>query len=249
MDGAETGEQARVLAPRISTIKLIGKFGQLLKMKESYLAKYRDKFGEEHTTIHNNGHLLSLTVRGVTFEGNDFDSLKATTPLNNPQLETFTLHHGDLRDCEIECDIPMILIDNEDSSESNLHVHLKLGAPRSDGGIENEELQLRLDIDVRSYYSCGQHGWFEDELLEIHEQLSNNRYLKCCFNCAFSDYSPAGSGLFGSMLCFRDSKREYLEVKNKADLLSILEKMTEFVQETYSCSEFEKRLPGTGYRG
>jgi hypothetical protein len=73
--------------------------------------------------------------------------------------------------------------------------------------------------------------------------------MKCCFNCAFSDYSPAGSGIFGDMLCFRDNKEEYFKVKDKWDLFRIWETMTEHVQETYLCPEFEKRIPGTGYRG
>lgn len=217
-------------------------------MEESYSAKYRDKVGEEITTIHNDGKILTMIVRGVTFMGGDFDSLESTPPLNNPQLASFTLYQGSLCNCEIECEIPMQII-SEETPRCNLHVHLKLGSPRADGGIENETLQLHLDVAGKSYSSCGKHGWFEDELVEIQEKLPENSYLKCCFNCAFSDYSPVGSGLFGNMLCFRDNKQEYLAVESKADLFRIWDTMTEFVQETYICPEFEKRVPGTGYRG
>jgi hypothetical protein len=74
-------------------------------------------------------------------------------------------------------------------------------------------------------------------------------YLKACINCAFSDYSPCGHGLFGGLACFRDNKQAYLSVQTKRDLFEIWSTMTEFVQETFLCSEFERRAPGAGYRG
>ena len=218
-------------------------------MNESYPAKYRDKHGEEITILHNDGKQLTMIVRDLTFSGINFDSLKATIPPDDPQLESFILHEGDLADCEIECDMPITAVTSKENKLCNLHIHLKLGKPLSNGAIENEALQLRLDFDGKSYTSCGQHGWFEDELVELHQHLPESVYFKCCFNCAFSDYSPAGSGLFGDLACFRDNKQPYLKVENKRDLFQIWETMTEWVQETYLCTEFEKRVAGTGYRG
>ena len=218
-------------------------------MNESYPAIYRDKLGEEITIINNDGQLLSITIRGVTFTGQEFDSLEAATPLQETLLDSFTLRNTDLCDCEIECDMPLIILSKEEPLSANLHIHLILGAPLPNGGLENEKLQLRLDINEKSYLSCGKHGWFEDELLELQAALPNGSYMKCCFNCAFSDYHPVGSGCFGTLACFRDNKREYLKVKNKTALFQIWNTMTEWVQETYLCPEFEKRVPGTGYRG
>ena len=34
--------------------------------------------------------------------------------------------------------------------------------------------------------------------------------MKACINCAISDYSPYGNGLFGNMICFRGNKAGYL---------------------------------------
>ena len=218
-------------------------------MNESYPAKYRDNHGEEITSIQNDGKQLSLTVRKVVFLGDDFDSLETSIPLDDPQLKSFTLHKSSLAACEIECDMPITAVTSKENTLCNLHIHLKLGKPLSNGAIENETLQLNLDFDGKSYASCGQHGWFEDELVELQEGLPEPVYLKCCFNCAFSDYYPAGSGLFGSLACFRDNKQQYRKVENKRDLFQIWETMTEWVQETYLCAEFEKRVAGTGYRG
>jgi hypothetical protein len=109
-------------------------------------------------------------------------------------------------------------------------------------------LRLRLHIKEHEYLSSGKTGWFEDELLDLARQLPAGTYLKACINCAFSDYSPYGHGLFGGLACFRNSKQEYRQVKSKGDLFQIWEKNAGFVQETYLCPEFERRTRA-GYRG
>jgi len=37
-----------------------------------YLVKYKDKFGEEKTEISSDGATMSLILRGIKFEGDDF---------------------------------------------------------------------------------------------------------------------------------------------------------------------------------
>jgi hypothetical protein len=126
---------------------------------------------------------------------------------------------------------------------------LELGNPAPNGGLDREHLTLELRLGGRTYQSSGRSGWFEDEMLDVQGQLPPGTYLRACITCAYSDYSPIGHGLFGGMACFRDNKAEYLAVRSKADLFRIWGTMTEFVQETYLCPEFERRQPGTGYRG
>ena len=86
-------------------------------------------------------------------------------------------------------------------------------------------------------------------MLDLQRQMPANTYLKACITCAFSDYSPDGSGSFGTLACFRGNKTGYRTVTGKKELFGIWHTMTEVVQETYPCPEFERRLPGTGYRG
>jgi hypothetical protein len=45
-------------------------------MKTTYPARYKDRNGSETTAILNDGALLTMVVRGVRFEGNDFDSFE-----------------------------------------------------------------------------------------------------------------------------------------------------------------------------
>ncbi|MCE9532807.1 MAG: hypothetical protein K8T89_17050 [Planctomycetes bacterium] len=51
------------------------------------------------------------------------------------------------------------------------------------------------------------------------------------------------------MMCFRNLKAEYLKVTTKKEFWSVHGRQDRFVQETYLCPEFERRIPGTGYRG
>ncbi|MCB8965437.1 MAG: hypothetical protein H6660_00945 [Ardenticatenaceae bacterium] len=211
-----------------------------------YPAKYRDSFGEEITQIKNDGQELRILLRGVLFLGNDFDTLSPQIDLNSPELATFTLVDGTPCNCEIECEMPMPMATGETGT---LFVHLTLGAPLPNGALDNELVRLRLQFGGLQFESAGKHGYFEDELWDIEHQLPQENYMKCCLNCAFSDYFPAGSGLFGHMACFRDSKEAYRKVRGKGDLFQIWEKRTAYVQETFLCPDFEKRIPGTGYRG
>jgi hypothetical protein len=73
--------------------------------------------------------------------------------------------------------------------------------------------------------------------------------MRACFSCAFSDYSPAGHGLFGGLACFRGAKEEYAGVQDKRGIFELWSRRTEYVQETHVCEEHRPRVPGTGYRG
>ena len=87
-----------------------------------------------------------------------------------------------------------------------LAVRLELGDPAPNGGIDRERLTLRLRFGDRDLTSRGWSGWFEDELADLQKQMPEGDYLKACVNCAFSDYSPSGHGLFGGLACFRGNE-------------------------------------------
>ena len=215
----------------------------------SYPGKYFDRFGEVPITIVNDGHMLRTTIREVDFQGNDFDCLSPAESTPPEKLASFTFQHNDLCCCTIECDIPIPVADGQHITEGLLHLQLELGEPMANGSIDRETLRVSLLTGEKSLTGSGGSGWFEDELLELQAALPQGTFLKACINCAFSDYHPAGHGLFGSMACFRENKQEYLSVKTKADIFRVWDTLTEYVQETYLCPEFQRRPPGTGYRG
>lgn len=59
-------------------------------MRATYPAQYYDRNGSETTVIHNDGALITMVVRGVRFEGNDFDSLEPKDCPDPTQLSSFT---------------------------------------------------------------------------------------------------------------------------------------------------------------
>jgi Family of unknown function (DUF6304) len=214
----------------------------------SYPTKYSDRRGVELSELRNDGRNLSVRLRDVSFSGCDFDGLKADADCGAELLSKFTLRRGYLCDCDLDCEIPIPVVFGDETFVGILRMHLELGAPARNGGLEREELSLSLAAKDHVYRSAGTSGWFEDELLSLQSIFPPAAYLKACISCAYSDYSPYGHGLFGGMTCFRNFKQEYAKVKTKEELFPILDK-ADIVQETYLCPEFDKRLPRTGYRG
>lgn len=224
-------------------------FGEIEAVNISYLGNYADRFGSETITIHNDGRVLRTMIRSVAFWGYAFDGLSPEENTSPEKLTSFTLQQGDLCSCIIECDIPTPVEAGKEIIEGRLHVRLDLGEPADTGGLDRETLNLSLVVGDTIFAGSGRSGWFEGELEELQSALPVGTYIKACINCAFSDYSPYGHGLFGSMACFRDNKEEYLSAETKDDIFRVWDTLTEYVQERYLCPEFQRRRPGTGYRG
>lgn len=107
-----------------------------------------------------------------------------------------------------------------------------------------------LYVDGVKYSSQKETLDFETALHDICKQMSQDYYLKCCFTCQYSDYSPYGNDSFGCMLCYCNCKDDYLKVNNKDDFFEYLEnKDCDVRQETYLCAEYECRNMCSGYRG
>jgi hypothetical protein len=215
---------------------------------DRYPATFSDARGSETTTIENDGETLRLSLRGVEFVGSEFDSLEPKGVACG-RMQSFTLNHGCLCSCRIDCRIPVPVHCRGSLQVGVLIVELVLGNPAPNGVLDHEQLRLVLEYDEQQFVGPGTSGWFEGELLAIQAQLPDGDFIKACINCLYSDYSPYGHGLFGWMMCFRNIKQEYLKVKTKEDFWSIHSRQDRFVQETYLCREFERRIPGTGYRG
>jgi hypothetical protein len=211
--------------------------------------RYTDSNGTIETALSSDGKKITANIRGIVFQGDDFDSLQPIGNYDPKVLETFTLCSGQLCGCKIECMIEIPVQSQGTIMNGLLDVSLVLGSPQKNGALDSEKLNLRLRYDNQAIVSSGLSGWFEDELLEIQQKLPSGTYMKACINCLYSDYSPYGHGLFGWMMCFRNVKNDYLKVKCKDDFWKVHDHFEKMVQETYLCEEFERRISGTGYRG
>lgn len=228
-------------------------------LNANYPASYSDANGKEETIIRNDGETLRMRVRGVEFYGKAFFDLEPEKGTEASLLAAFCLierlngydasHYYELCNCTIECNMPLPMRVNGRTSEALLHVRADFGVPDPRRIHDKDVLHLTLHYLGGEYRGRGTSGWFEDEMLEIQQALPEGAAMLACINCAYSDYNPAGHGAFGSMACFRDNKSEYLRADSKDDIFLIWDTLTEHVQETYVCPEFEPRRTGAGYRG
>ncbi len=230
-------------------------------MAITYPTIYRDKNGQEITTIQNDGKTLRMVVRGVEFSGTVFDQLAAPPDCDKSILEQFVLFLDFLYGCEIDCEIPILVVDSDQTLTGVLRARLELGDPetnrstqwiriKEDGtrvdcglGPDLEILQLELVYGDRSFKSGGKklYATFDEQLTEIQEQLPADVYIKMCWSCALAAYDRMGSDFFGHLGCFRDSPYEYLKDKPRIHLRSLWMSRTESVQEIYLCPRFERR--------
>lgn len=220
-------------------------------MIEKYSGVYTDQLGSEKIEIANDGETLRTTIRGFEFRGHSFDGLEPIDVAHAVASNLFIVNPcgNDLCGCQLTARIPIILVQHEQQLEGSLDMELRLGMPTSNGGIDDETLRLTLHYSHQVIESAGHIGFFEDHLLDIQGKLDEGVRLKCCFGCQFGDYGVAGNGLFGGLLCFKNIKDSYQNMRTKNDYLQFIRNYDRAVQETYVCPDFEPRKPGTGYRG
>lgn len=111
--------------------------------------------------------------------------------------------------------------------------------------------EFSLLIDGMRYKSAEKTLCFEDALNDFCKKIKDDYYIKSCFTCQYSDYSPYGNDDYGTMLCFCRHKEECLKVNSKDDFFSFLGGNDDFDarQETYLCEHYCLRDKASGYRG
>lgn len=230
---------------------------------------YIDSTGLVATQIQNfhseegNSYLL-MEIEGVRFRGNSFDDFEVVDyeSYSTEQLARFTFnkHSGshpksdiyELCNCRLEVIIPVVIIKKSslEELETALHFSLELGIPNNNGGIDYESAIFSLHLEQEYFQQEG--DVFEVGLDGLKKSIEAAYHFKNCYGCLYADYSPYGLGFFNSLMCFKQQKEAYLDLStnfNKFDYFKVIEQGFGQVQETYCCPSFEKRVPGTGYRG
>lgn len=99
-----------------------------------------------------------------------------------------------------------------------------------------------LCIDEKGYHSEQNTIDFEIALSDICRNIKHDYYIKSCFTCQYSDYSPYGQNGFGGIMCYRECKENCLKVNGRNDYHKYLEGQPFiFQEETYLCSEYSLR--------
>jgi hypothetical protein len=118
-----------------------------------YPARYEDRFGEERTTILNDGETLTMVVRGIQFQGKRFDRFEPRGTADPARLSSFMFQHGSLCFCEIEADIPVPIVTPSGIVDGLLTIELNLGKTLPTGQMDRERLKLRLKANEQNFRS------------------------------------------------------------------------------------------------
>lgn len=217
----------------------------LLMTEESWAGWYRDGHGSEAVTLTTDGQQIRIRIRDIDFAGESFDGLGPVAGVP-PEGGMFDLVDGSLSDCVLEWDIEVPVMTPDAVRRTTLSCLLSLR--RAD-----PDLSLALHLDGAVYESARAESDFAAALAAIQRILPPGTRLGTCIACAFSDYFPAsGRGLSGTLACFRGVKDAYRGTAGGGDVLDLWDRRTGFVQEIWSCQEFEPRPvegAGTGHRG
>jgi hypothetical protein len=206
---------------------------------------YIDKIGSVETEIQNNDEQLVLDVNGTKFISQFFDDFEIEN--KNEIQSRFSLNSfNELTACQLICDVPLTLLHKGEEFKSMLRIDLNLDRPDSITYRTNAIFSITID---NREIKTNKVQLFEGGLETIKRELPIDYKIKCCYGCAFADYSVYGQGFFGTMLCFKNIKEEYLKVQDKDEYMDVMDKHERLVQETYLCNEFQERKTGTGYRG
>ncbi|MFI0515183.1 hypothetical protein RKD19_001776 [Streptomyces canus] len=215
--------------------------------------RYTDRHGSEDVVFESDGRkLIRTTIRGVRFESDSMDDLGAVG--GEPPERMFSFFDGGLCSCLLEWEVPVpVEVRGRGVRPGVLRCALRLGDPAGPGrGLDAETLTTTLLLDGHEFRNTEEQDDFERALQDIQRQLPRAARMKACIACAWSDYSPYGNGLMAGLACFRDIKDRYRRVEGKrgpGNIFDVWEDLTEYVQETWLCPEFEHRGTHEGYRG
>ena len=215
-----------------------------------YAATFEDAIGSDTIVIEKSKTRLSTTLRGEALSGRGFDSLGVVADeVGSPH--PFTVDRfGDLASGTLVVRMPVGVEIDGKARLAELRAVVRIPLPQREPA-EDWSIPMTLDLgDGREPVAVpGTGGDFESALVEISRKLPSDVRLLSCFSCGLSDYSPSGNQIFGDLACFRGTKAAYRRVHSKWDLFKLWPSMTETVQETHLCPEWEPRPVGRGYRG
>ncbi|MBR4224139.1 MAG: hypothetical protein IKR73_04960 [Oscillospiraceae bacterium] len=161
-------------------------------------------------------------------------------------------------------DIPITVVRKRDKSEAPAMLHISFEYKEhdperiqglcycDDERVYQDDIYVYafdLSVDGKVYSGETMTLCFESALMDISRKISADYYLKCCFTCQYSDYSPYGNDDFGIMQCFLRQKENYLKVNSKIAYFTYLTDDWDSKQETQLCDKFEPRIRCDGYRG
>ncbi|MDE6035825.1 MAG: hypothetical protein K2G36_07960 [Ruminococcus sp.] len=233
-------------------------------------AHYKDEFHDTDIEIFNDGKEISFTLDGVRFSSstsisefeyiNKEKSSEVENRFNIIKMGKYDTYY-ELQRYALDIEIPVKVIRKTDTAEITgvIDISFQLVEPDTnkpqgifmyDDYDDTIVKDFSLCVDGKRYSSEKNTLDFETALSDICRKIKSDYYIKSCFTCQYSEYSPYGNCEFGTMMCYRECKKNCLKINSKADYFKYLgdEDFTHR-QETFLCSEYDLRNKCGGYRG
>ena len=209
-------------------------------MTLSYPTKYKDDRGAIDTIIVTDGKSIKMTLRGIDFNGIHFWELYPETTISSDLPKGFSFsEEGFLINYSMKINMPVLVVTDQ-NNEIEATIDFEMGNGK-----------ILITIEGKTYF-LGRPN-FEYGLNPTNTIIPNIKYIKCCTNCAHSEYSPFGSDTYGDLMCFKKSKQVWKTIGNLGlkDIDNWEKLIIERTQEAFLCEEFEKRdfnAPGYNHR-
>lgn len=210
-----------------------------------YPIKFVDKFGEEESEISSDGSDMHLTLRGIKFEGSDFEGLSGAVDATKFDYEIFQDGSGDLTNFRMEVTFPIKIDHDSKIHTEQFTVNIEVGKELEIDGLDSIVHTAELDTPFGKFNSTKKMEWFEGAVIEIQNMLPEKTQIKTCLSCKYSNYHPVGNGMFGSLYCFKKLKNETSAIRDKYDLMNlwteeaVKNKDICSVQEIFDCPEHQ----------
>jgi hypothetical protein len=150
-----------------------------------YPATYQDKRGTETTVINSDGSDMFLTLRGIDFEGSDFEMLSGEIDDSKFDYEKYEDGSGDLTNFKMTVEIPIRLFDKatKKTFTEPLTINVEVGETVNIQGLDSVINSLTLATSFGDFTFAKKLEWMEDAMIAIQNQLPENIYLKTCLSC------------------------------------------------------------------
>jgi len=210
-----------------------------------YKIIYKDKFGEEKTEIFSDGSILHVTLRGIKFEGSDFEGFKGEVDKSKFDYEMFQDDFGELTNFIMEVVFPIKIEYENKIITEEIKFTIEVGKELEIKELDSIVNKIELNTSFGNFISTKKVEWFEDAIIAIQNMLPEKMQIKTCLSCKYSNYHPVGNGMFGSLYCFKKIKKQLRTISNKDDLIRLwtdeaVENKEIFnVQEIFDCSEHQ----------
>lgn len=168
-----------------------------------YPTKYQDRRGTEFSKFISDGTTLKITLRGVEFIGHfweltpipeQFDKAKKLFDLNEVgELSAIHDYNTNLpANYSLSVKLPIKIVTNEDH-EIDAEIDFNINPNK-----------MEFLIDGKSYNF--EKPNFEYGLSVEFTSTLKFKYVKCCINCKYSEFSPFGNQEYGDLMCFKNCK-------------------------------------------